>query len=189
MPKKDLNPEQIETLVLAAQSGETDAFAKIYDHFVEQVYKYVFFKVDKTEALDLTENIFLKVWEKLGSYQKTADSHFSSWLFRIAHNVVVDHYRTRRENVSLEDADLMDEKRHNDPIFRTERKINQDQLRRAIGKLNKKYQQVILLLYVNEMDNSEAAKVMKKSEGSLRILKFRALKALKQVLEEMNYHY
>ena len=188
MPKKDLNSEQVEALVLAAQKGETDAFAKIYDHFVDQIYRYVFFKVNKDDALDLTENIFLKVWEKLKSYQKTADSHFSSWLFRIAHNVIVDHYRTRKENVAL-DIDTPDEKRHNDPVFRTERKISQDHLKKAIGKLNKKYQQIILLFYVNELDNSEVARVMKKSEGSLRILKFRALKALKQALEEMNFKY
>lgn len=184
MAKSDLNQEQIEDLVLQAQKSDTDAFAKIYDHFVDQIYRYIFFKVGKDDALDLTENVFLKIWENLRSY-KHGSSHFSAWVYRIAHNIVVDHYRLNKESLSL-DMDIADDKRQNNPIVRTEQKISQEKLRVAISKLKKKYQQIILLKYINELKNDEIAQVLRRSAGSLRILKFRALKALKRVLEDMN---
>lgn len=187
MPKNSLTNEQIEDLVVKAQNADIDAFGKLYDHFIDQIYRYVYFKVGKDEALDLTENVFLKTWENLKSYRK-GDKQFSSWLFRIAHNVVVDHYRLSKESLSL-DMDLPDNKRQNDPIVLTEQKLGSESLRKAIGKLKKKYQQIIILKYINELENYEIARVMHRSEGSLRILKFRALKALKQILENMNVNY
>ena len=187
MLKSGLSNKQIEELVLKAQNADIDAFGKLYDHFIDAIYRYVYFKVGKDEALDLTENIFLKVWENLKSYKK-GDKHFSAWLFRIAHNTVVDHYRLSKESLSL-DLDLPDNKRQNDPVVLTEQRMGSENLHRAIGKLKKKYQQIIILKYINELENQEIARIMRRSEGSLRILKFRALKALKQILEDMNVNY
>jgi DNA-directed RNA polymerase specialized sigma24 family protein len=67
--------------------------------------------------------------------------------------------------------------------------MSQEVLHGAISRLKKKYQQIIILRYINELENFEIAKIMRRSEGSLRILKFRALKALKQTLEEMGISY
>lgn len=171
-----------------AQGGDTEAFAYLYDFFVDPIYRYIFFKVKQDEALDLTENVFLKVWENIGSYRNTEGSSFSSWVYRIAHNAVVDHYRMTKEHAEL-DANHADDKKHNDPIVMTERKLGQEALKNAISKLKKTYQQIILMKYINELENHEIARVMGKSEGSVRILKFRALKALKRILEEMNIKY
>jgi RNA polymerase sigma-70 factor (ECF subfamily) len=185
VPHNDLknHEEEIEILVQEAQNGRTDAFGKIYDFFVQPVYRYIYFKVSREDAMDLTETVFLKMWEHLNSYRK-GDASFTSWVFRIAHNMVVDHYRTRKKNAPL-DIQLKDEKRESDPVFLTERKLSQDRLRIALSKLKKKYQQILLLKYVNDLENEEISRIMGKSEGSLRILKFRALKELKKVLEEM----
>ena len=187
MAYKDINQEEIEELVVEAKQGDTASFAKIYDLFVDTIYRYIYFKVGKEEALDLTETVFLKIWENLKSYHRSG-SYFSAWIFRIAHNIVVDHYRLKRENLSL-DMDLPDEKRQHNPIILTEQKISHELLYKAIAQLKKKYQQIIILKYINELDNGEIAAILRRSEGSLRILKFRALKALKLVLEQMNIFY
>ncbi len=189
MKKKEINKKRIEDLVKLAQGGDTDAFGELYDFYVDNIYKYIFFKVDKEEVLDLTENVFLKAWENLKSYRKVKNKYFSSWLYRIAHNIVVDYYRVRRETVNIADMPLSDEKRMNDPVVLAEQSLSKDVLKKAISKLNKKYQQVILLKYISGLDNREISRIMRRSEGNLRILKFRALKSLRQILENMNIKY
>lgn len=187
MGKTELDKEEVETLVDQAKNGDSEAFGEIYDFYVDAIYRYIFFKVGKEDALDLTENVFLKVWEKLRTY-KRGKSYFSSWLFRVAHNTIVDHYRMRKAYTEL-DTNVPDDKRQNDPVIMTEQNLSHETLQLAIKKLKKKYQQIIILKYINELENDQIARIMKRSEGNLRILKFRALKALKQILEEMNVHY
>ena len=189
MAKKNLTTGEIEVLVEQAQDGDSASFAKLYDFFVDPIYRYVFFKVRKEDALDLTENIFLKVWENLKSYRRVEGKNgFSSWVYRIAHNTVVDYYRLEKEYAEL-DVNVPDGNRHNDPVTLTEQNLGRDTLKKAISKLKKVYQQVILLKYINELENHEIARVMSRSEGSVRILKFRALRALKEVLENMRINY
>lgn len=187
MAKTDLTKDEIEVLVQQAQEGDAKAFGQVYDFFVDSIYRYIFFKVKKDDALDLTETVFLKVWENLKMYRR-GDNYFSSWIFRIAHNVVVDYYRLSREYSEL-DQHIADEKPHNNPVHQTEERLSQDALRKAISKLKRSYQQVILLKYVNDLENHDIAKILRRSEGNLRILKFRALKALKKILESMNVTY
>jgi len=131
-----------------AQHGDTDSFAGLYDFFVNPIYRYVFFKVKKEDALDLTENIFLKVWEKIGSYHREeGKGTFSSWIYRIAHNTVVDYYRLEKEFTGL-DENVADDKRQHDPIRMTEQKLSQETLKTAVSKLKKTYRQIILLKFI-----------------------------------------
>ena len=190
MKEKDLKDRQkeIDALVVKAQTGDTDAFAKLYDLYVNPIFRYISFKVPREDALDLTETVFLRVWEHLKSYKKLTGS-FSSWVFKIAHNLVVDHYRVRREHASIEDVAIVDEKHEANPALQTETKLSRAMLRTAIAQLKKKHQQVLLLRYITGLEHREIAKIMKRSEGNLRILKFRALQALRKVLEGMNITY
>lgn len=188
MTMKDVDKQQVETYLSQAQNGDTDAIAKIYDLYVEPIYRYILFKVGKEEALDLTENVFLKVWENLKSY-KTGNMYFSSWIFKIAHNLVVDHYRLTQDSAAPLDIDIADDKAHSNPVLLAEKGLSSEVLSKAISKLKKNYQQVIILKYINDLENREIARIMKRGEGSLRILKFRALKALKQVLLQMGVKY
>ncbi len=180
--------EEIILLVRDAKLGNTDAFAKLYDYYVNPIYRYVYYKVNREDALDITESIFLKIWENLKSYRKIKGT-FSSWVFKIAHNLIVDHYRLQRQYIPIDDLNLPDEKRESDPSARAQEALDQENLKRALSQLKKKYQQIILLRYVNDLELSEIAKIMKKSEGSLRVLKFRALQALRKVFESMNITY
>jgi len=177
-----LTDGQIEELVIKSQKGDSDAFSKLYDAFFAPMYRYIFYKVNRSEADDILEVLFLKAWENIKSYKKRKNVTFKSWLFRIAHNLVVDHYRLSRTHQEL-DPRLPDTKRDIDPLDRTARSLNNETLKAALSKLKKKYRDIIVLKFVNELSNDEIGCILKKSEGSVRILQFRALRALKDHFE------
>ncbi len=180
----ELSDKEIENLVFKSQKGDQEAFAKIYDLYVTPIYRYIFYKVSDSDVEDLTEILFLKAWENIRKYKKRKNTSFKSWLFRIAHNLVVDHYRLNREHASL-DPWISDTKKEADPARLAQDSLNNEQLKMAISKLKRGYQQILILKFINDLSNTEISEVLKKSEGSVRILQFRALKALKIQLEEM----
>ncbi len=186
--KDQRGTEILEQLVKKAQAGDIKAFGQIYDQFVQKIYKYMYFKVKGEDAMDLTENLFLKVWENLKKYQARPGITFSAWIFRIAHNLVVDYYRQHKEFSDL-DTNLEDARRESSPATMTELSMDQEMVRSALGKLKKQHQEIITICFLNEFDNSEAAKILNKTEGALRVLKFRALQEMKQVLLEMGYKF
>lgn len=180
----ELSAKEIEALVVKSQKGDREAFAKVYDIYVTPIYRYIFYKVKAHNVEDLTEILFLKAWENIRKYKKRKNTTFKSWLFRIAHNLVVDHYRLNREHSSLQEW-IPDNKKEADPTRLAQDSLNSDRLKLAMSKLKKNYQQVLILKFVNDLSNTEVSNVLKKSEGSVRILQFRALKALKLELVDM----
>lgn len=179
--EKDKIPD-LKALVAQAQKGDTDAFSKIYDNLVKPIYRYIYYRVDKGIAEDLTEETFLKAWQNLKKYKK-GKTPFSSWIFRIAHNLVCDYYR-KNQTVSEIDENIADPQERKSPKMQVNIKLNQLKLRKAIKKLPDNYQQVIILKYINELDNPDIAKTINKSEGAVRTLQFRALKQLRTILSE-----
>ncbi|MBU1152003.1 RNA polymerase sigma factor [Patescibacteria group bacterium] len=175
--------EEIEDLVLLVQKGDKEAFSDLYNLLIDPIFRYVYYKVNQAEVDDIVETVFLKVWENIKQYKPQKKS-FSAWVFRIAHNLVIDHYRSSKTFDEL-DYKIADYKREHNPIKTTEDTLEQNLLRRAMGKLKDNYREFLIYKFVNDLSNREIAQMIGKSEGSLRILQFRALKALKQELEEM----
>ncbi len=175
----------IESCVQKAKRGDAEAFGEIYDCFVVPIYRYIYYRVPKSEAEDLTETVFLRAWEKLKSYKKQKGNSFNSWVFRIAHNAVVDLYR---ENSKMDLTELTDDipesRSATDPIKKLDNQFAQIELRVALRKLPELQQQVVILKFVNELDNSEIPEIVEKSAGAVRVIQFRALNRLKNLLEE-----
>jgi RNA polymerase sigma-70 factor (ECF subfamily) len=169
-------------LAQRASQRDQDAFAELYTAYVEKIYKYVYYKVgDPSEAEDLCEQVFLKAWEAIGRYT-WCGYPFSSWLYRLAHNLVVDHYRTRREILPLNDT-LMIREEPIDPEVALARSLGASDLRRAILRLTVEQRQVICLKFIEGYSNSEIASMMQKKEGAIRALQYRALRSLQAILE------
>jgi len=182
--------ERIEALVREVKDGSHDAFSELYDIFIDSIYRYVFYRVKNEDAEDLTETVFLKVWENIRSYKEKKDTYFSSWIFRIAHNAVVDYYRASKDRTVEEiDVSIPDMNREHNPLRKIERHLDQEVLRSALNRLKKGYQDVLIYKFINDLSNAEIAEVLGQSEGSIRILQFRALKALKQEFEQMGVKY
>lgn len=181
MSKKD-PAKNLGSLVDLAKKGDTEAFGKIYDALVKPVYRYIYYRVDQHIAEDITEETFLKAWQNLTKYKK-GKYPFSAWVFRIAHNLVCDYYR-KNETAFEINENIADTTKNASPSYKLNLRLNEVKLRKAINKLPENYQQVILLKYINEEDNTVIAKVIGKSEGAVRTLQFRALERLRSLLEE-----
>jgi len=180
VPKEQI--PDLSALVARAQKGDTEAFGQIYDALVKPVYRYIYYRVDAQIAEDLTEETFLKVWQNLKKYKK-GKHPFSSWVFKIAHNLVCDYYR-KHQSTSEIDENIPAPQDSLHPEQKITVKFTQIQLRKAIKKLPENSQQVIILKYINELDNQSIAKTIGKSEGAIRTIQFRALQQLRSILEE-----
>ena len=134
------------------------------------------------EAEDLTEQVFLKAWEHIAAYDQRG-LPFAAWLYRVAHNLVVDYHRTRRPTTSLTEpvAETLVDKGAG-PEEQVERRLAAAEVAEALRTLNPEQQQIILLRFVQGLSHAEAASIMGKSEGALRVLQYRALGALNEAL-------
>ena len=177
--KKAPDHSSLADLVTAAQDGDLECFGEIYDQFVGQIFRYIYFKTgERTIAEDLTQNVFLKAIERID--QLKGNGSFVSWLYAIARNVIIDYYRGKHKTVSL---DLIGEIADSGNGHSLESKETLEETLKALGTLNEEEQEVIVLHCVEEYSFEEIAKITKKSPGSLRILKHRALGKLKTVVD------
>lgn len=178
--------EDEEKLIRLAQVGETGAFDKLYSHYLDPIFRFVYMKVSRQEeAEDLTHEIFLTAWQNIPNY-KFKGFPLSSWLYQIARNRVIDHYRLKKNNISLEqadpDAELMK------ASFSIEADLDADlqleKVRVAIKKLTDDQQDVLLMRFMEELSHKEIALAINKSEGAVRLIQHRAINELKRVLDQ-----
>lgn len=170
---------EIENLVTQAINGDTEAFGELYTHHVTKIYRYVYYNVhNKERAEDITQEVFLKAWKAIGSC-KGKEKTFSSWLYRIAHNLIIDKLRKSQKQISHE-AELPEDIR--DTSDRMEISLEQRDLLKVIDVLSPNQRQVILMKFIEDMDNREIAETMGKSTGAIRILQMRALETLRKTL-------
>jgi RNA polymerase sigma-70 factor (ECF subfamily) len=174
-------PEEFR-LVERAKSGDSEAFARLYDACMDRVYRYVFFRVsDQQTAEDLTSQVFLKAWEKLGQYRPR--SPFLAWLYAIARNTVIDHYRTQRPTVSLDEVAPV-RARSQGPDAALELRFEMESVQSALQQLTAEQQEVLLLKFIGEFDTARIARRMGKSQGAVRALQMRALQALARIIDK-----
>lgn len=172
---------EIEKLVMKAISGDVDAFGELYTSHVTKIYRYVYYRVYSRErAEDITQEVFLKAWKAIGSC-KGKEKTFSSWLYRIAHNLIIDKLRKSRKQSSRE-AELPEDIR--DTADGMEISLEQRDLLKVIELLAPNQRQVIVMKFIDGMDNREIAESMGKSTGAIRILQMRALEALRKTLSK-----
>ncbi len=166
-----------------AINGDSDAFAKLYDAYVDRLYRFVFFRVGNEQvAEDLTSQVFLKAWENLGRYEIRGLS-FGAWLFRIARNLVIDHYRTRKVHMPLDDDAFV----NSHPALTAEggmdAEFEAEWLRSAMKQLTDDQKTVLTLKFIEGLDTAEIAQVMGKRQGAIRALQLRGLQALADIIE------
>jgi RNA polymerase sigma-70 factor (ECF subfamily) len=162
------------------QALDAQAFARLYDRNVSKVYKYIYYKVGTAvQAEDLTAQAFMKAWEASDRYRWT-QRPFSAWLFRIAHNLVVDHFRTRRDALSIEGLPFEIDAHSESLDALAQRHLTAAELRKAIGRLTDSQQQVIVLKFLEGYSTEETARIMRKDAGAVRALQHRALTALQR---------
>jgi RNA polymerase sigma-70 factor (ECF subfamily) len=169
-------------LITFSQQGDQDAFASLYDAYLERIHRYVFFRVfDPDVAEDITSLVFLRVWENLDTFQ-CGRSAFAAWIYRIAHNAIVDYFRRRKTVVSLEDVHPLKLSYTDEVDERVDRKIRSQELAQALKELTGLQREVLTLRFIFGMTISETSVRLKKRQGSIRALQFRALRRLGSIL-------
>jgi RNA polymerase sigma-70 factor (ECF subfamily) len=171
-------------LVESARRGDAGAFGQLYQLHLDRIYRYVYYRVGTaSEAEDLTEHVFLKAWEAVGRYESRG-LPFAAWLYRMAHNAVIDHYRANRPTTSIDETfDLEDEKQS--PTDAVMAGVDRDELRQAIRRLNHDQQQVVVMRFVEGMSHAEVGQLLGKSEVAVRVIQHRALQAMGKYLRSL----
>lgn len=173
-----------ESLVQQAIAGRPEAFAHLYDNYIDRIYRFILYRVsDVATAEDLTSLVFMKAWQSLPRYRKRKLS-FRAWLFQIARNSIIDHYRTSKETVSLETvaATAIDSMPTIPELI--QRQMTGERLWTRLQQLTDEQREVLLLKFVEGMSTKEVAGIMKKRQGAIRALQMRALSTLAIIMEQ-----
>jgi RNA polymerase sigma-70 factor (ECF subfamily) len=169
-------------LVQRARQGDQEAFAQLYEAHFDKIFRYVVLKIrNQAEAEDMTQQVFVKAYESIGSYQSQGVP-FTAWLFRIAHNQMVDYVRkqSRKSTVPLDESlPIADE---TDLEHDVETKIEMEKVVLATKQLTKAQREVISLRFAGGLSITEAAKTMRKSEGAIKALQHSAILSLRKTL-------
>ncbi len=135
-----------------AKSGDPEAFARLYDAYVERVTRYIYFRVsEESDTEDLVSQVFLKAWENLDRY-KMGSSPFIAWLYTIARNLVIDHYRTKKDALPLEEA-LAFPSEMEMPDEEAQTRFDLQAMRDALQFLSSDQQQALILKYIAGLPN------------------------------------
>jgi RNA polymerase sigma-70 factor, ECF subfamily len=180
-PVDDRNRDPDLEAVWAAQADRA-AFAVLYRRYLDRVYGYCFYLLgDHHDAEDATERTFLAALAAIDRFRDTG-STFRAWLFRIAHNQLVNALRGRDRGVTTSIDGVPEPSGGEDPARTADRADEARRVRRALDELSGDRRQVLVLRFVDGLTAREIGEVLGRSEGAVRVLQHRALRDLQRLL-------
>ena len=156
--------------------------AALYEEYYDKIARYIYVRIgDKSESEDLASEVFLKALKAIKSYRDSGPP-MQAWLFKIAHNMIVDHLRkvSRIRTVPIDTVDIADD---NDPVDITEKKIEMEKVGAAMVQLTEEQREVIRLRFFGGLTSKDAAAVLNKTDGAVREMQRAALEKLRLVLD------
>ncbi|MCF7918075.1 RNA polymerase sigma factor [Candidatus Gracilibacteria bacterium] len=186
---REITRDQIEKLVDRAKTGDEGSFEKIFEMFFDKIFRYVSFRVAEEESEDIVSDVFLKVVESLHSYHARPKVGFNAWIFRIAHNTLIDFYRRKKDFLGLEDEDSEDffiqiPDENPLPHEMVNQILTNKRLYEILKKLPPLQREILELKYLEDMSNSEISEITGKNEGNIRVIQLRALREIRKMWEE-----
>lgn len=181
------NPSAEAQLVRQAIHGDKQAFGQLFEWYYESILRYFICRTnERADAEDMSELVFLKAWQYLPSFGKRGKGkNFRAWLYRIAHNALIDFYRTKKTDCgALEDFP--------DPegsIPAQDAYINRetnDEIRKTIRRLDETAKHVVISRFIAGLTPKEIAHTLGVSEGHVRIIQYRAIQKIRKMLGEMH---
>jgi RNA polymerase sigma-70 factor (ECF subfamily) len=167
-----------EVLINRCQGGNLKYFSELYDLYIKKIYEFIYFKTHhKQIAEDLTSQTFLKSLENIQKYN-SEKGRFSSWLYAIARNSVIDYYRTKKHNLNIDDA--WDISSKDNIILDAENKEKIEKLKTHLKKLTGDQRDVIILRVWNDMSYKEISEIMGKSEANCKMIFSRATEKIRK---------
>ena len=173
-----------DALIRRAQALDPGALAELYDRHFDGIYRYLFARLrHEADAEDFTEQVFLKMVDSIQRYRPRGVA-FSSWLYRIAHNLLVDRYRRAgREAVELTEQ-VQDGRPHADPATLAQNSEDRRLLIEAMRRLTPEQQQVITMRFIDNLSVDEIAHLTRRRPGAIHSMQHRALASLNRFLLE-----
>lgn len=183
----DLTSLTDRELLARTAKGDTTAYGCLYDRYVDPIYRYIYFRLNnREESEDLVETAFLKTFEVIRQDPGKIDQ-IKPWLYRTAHNLVIDHYRTRKNHLPM---DAVANKRDGKELPEMD-VINgeeQSNLKRALEMLSPEQQQIVIFRFIHGLTHDETSEIMGLKASYLRVLQYRALQKLREILKELEVH-
>ena len=182
-PAKD-STDHVRRLVERGQEGDREALEELYLLHFDRIYSYLHMSVgNRHDAEDLTTQVFLKMLESIGKF-RWQSAPFSAWLFRIAHNLAMDHFRARRRWQPEEEVPEPPGETEPSAELAAFQSIGRQSMLELIENLSLEQQQVLMLKFLFNFSNGEAGTVLDKSEGAIKSLQHRALASLQKQLPQ-----
>jgi len=176
--------EHVRRLVERAQQADRAALEELYLIHFDRIYSYLHMSVgNRHDAEDLTTQTFLKMLESIGRFRWQA-APFSAWLFRIAHNLAMDHFRARRRWQPEEEVPEPPGSEEPSAEFEAMQSIGRQSMMELIERLSPEQQQVLTLKFVFNFPNADVATILGKTEGAIKSLQHRALGSLQKQIAE-----
>jgi RNA polymerase sigma-70 factor (ECF subfamily) len=180
------DPEVIEQ-VRRAQEGSAHAFALLYDHYVDQVFAFVYHRIGQRQtAEDLVSDVFLRAFRRIKTF-KWQGVDFGAWLLTIARNRVADHFKSARFRMEATVEEVFDTPQSGGPDDPEQALLSGDAARyvhEALRNLKGEQAEVLYLRFIQHLSVAETGAVMGKSDGAIKALQYRALKALAKLVPE-----
>ncbi len=181
-PAERVPTVRVKRLVAQAQTGSRDAFEEIYRIHFDRIYGYLRLSVgNRHDAEDLTNQTFIRMLESIDRFV-WRQVPFSAWLFRIAHNLLIDHFRASKRTTpeeELEYPDVLEASAEDEAMTA----LGHESMLKLIGGLSPDQRQVLTLKFGFDFANAEIAAILGKSEGAVKALQHRAIGTLEQRLE------
>jgi RNA polymerase sigma-70 factor (ECF subfamily) len=175
----------VRELVDQARGGDGDAFGALYDRYVDTVYRYVYYRVGSAVlAEDLVSETFLRALRRINSF-RWQGSGFGAWLTTIARNLIADHYKSSRYRLEVTTAELLDSAARSAPAAESV-VIDHDMTARlldAVRRLPADQQECVVLRFLQGLSVSDTGRVMRRSDGAIKALQYRATRALAALLD------
>ena len=178
-----MQPDEESALLERVRAYDREAISEVYDRYSPRIYNYLYHRLGNAHlAEDLAATVFVRMLEAIRTSRAWRTS-FSGWLYRIAHNLVVDYFRTGQQgrHVPLDDWNVVSDEH---PAESAEKLLAQERLRRAISQLTEDQGLVITLKFLQGWSNAEVAVLDGKSEGAIKSLQIRGLAALRRLISE-----
>lgn len=174
-------------LVASSIAGDEEAFGKIYDKYVDEIYCFVFTRVknNKEEAQDLTSETFLKAWQYVNSSEKMVEN-IRALLYKISRNLIIDNYRKNGNQLqSIDDSivqTLADKSKS--PQDATDQKMEVEKIISCLESLSQEAKEIITMRYMQDLSVSEISKILGKKAGAVRVALHRAKNQIKDQLKK-----
>jgi len=169
-------------LIQQIKKGDEQAFAQFYNTYKTKIYSFIYFKVSsKEKADDLVNDTFLKVYRYLQNDDKEVEN-FQALLYKTARNLVIDFYRTRKQNVSLDAISEIASKE--DINQKVDNKLDVEKIAKAIQQLSDDYREIVILRFIDGLNFNEISHSTGKSLGSCRMLAHRGIKKIKEIIDK-----